>query len=206
MFSFLFFFIVYLKVDRREEYYQPYQNTDNSNEDHFLYINGDMHNRMIGEYANADWGVYNAISNGGNLPCMWRTLTSPEWGYLLSKRENALNLQGHATVNGIQGYILLPDEWNLPKGVVFTVGVPNYAQNTYTLEDWEKMEGNGAVFLPINDFGDINGYEGHYWTSSDNRNDNHVTYLLIENSVRAYTGEPILRLFNMSVRLVQDVK
>lgn len=39
-------------------------------------------------YANFDWGVYNPISNGGNIPGLWRTLTSEEWKYLLDKHEN----------------------------------------------------------------------------------------------------------------------
>jgi hypothetical protein len=30
---------------------------------------------LTGEYAKADWGVYNAISNGGNQVGLWRTLT-----------------------------------------------------------------------------------------------------------------------------------
>ena len=33
---------------------------------------------LVGEYANCDWGVYNAISNGGNKPGLWRTLSSEE--------------------------------------------------------------------------------------------------------------------------------
>jgi hypothetical protein len=32
--------------------------------------------------TNYDWGVYNKISNGGNQPGLWRTLTADEWLYL----------------------------------------------------------------------------------------------------------------------------
>lgn len=35
---------------------------------------GSWQNGLFGNYANADWGVYNPISNGGNQPGMWRTL------------------------------------------------------------------------------------------------------------------------------------
>ena len=34
---------------------------------------------LTGDYAYADWGVYNPISNGGNKPVMWRTLTKDEF-------------------------------------------------------------------------------------------------------------------------------
>ena len=36
---------------------------------------------LTGEYAYADWGVYNPISNGGNKPGMWRTLKFEEFKY-----------------------------------------------------------------------------------------------------------------------------
>ena len=56
-----------------------------------IYTNYDL----TGEYANYDWGVYNAISNGGNAPGQWRTLLNQyssnystseitEWAYLIS--------------------------------------------------------------------------------------------------------------------------
>ena len=32
-------------------------------------------NELTGTYANADWAVYNAISNGGNQPNQWRSLS-----------------------------------------------------------------------------------------------------------------------------------
>ena len=44
---------------------------------------GDNVANLTDAYANADWGVYNAISNGGNQAGMWRTLTKAEWEYLL---------------------------------------------------------------------------------------------------------------------------
>lgn len=39
---------------------------------------------LTGEYAYADWGVYNPISNGGNEPGMWRTLSNNEFRYFLN--------------------------------------------------------------------------------------------------------------------------
>ena len=58
-----------------------------------------------------DWGVYNAISNGGNTPDTWRTLTKDEWIYLWEQRENADKLKGTTKVDGVECTYLLPDSW-----------------------------------------------------------------------------------------------
>jgi len=94
-----------------------------------------------------DWGI-NAISNGGNTENMWHTLSANEWTYITGQRTNCDSLCGRATVNGIQGFILLPDDWVSP-GIPFQ-GSKNqgYELNQYSLEEWQKMEAAGAVFLP----------------------------------------------------------
>ena len=113
-----------------------------------------------------DWGV-NRISNGGNQPNMWRTLTNDEWAYLFCGRENAARLFATGNVNRIPGMILLPDNWQTPAGQVFypsttkgliyqadhdcfyaNEGGGNFYHNTYTTEQWQVMEQAGAVFLP----------------------------------------------------------
>ena len=94
-----------------------------------------------------DWGI-NAISNGGKEGDIWRTLTNDEWGYLFKTRNNASTLYGHSTVNGISGMIILPDDWQSVSEISFTSGSGIYSQNTYTTEQWSKMEAAGAVFLP----------------------------------------------------------
>lgn len=98
--------------------------------------------------TNYDWGVYNAISNGGNKAGLWRTLTSAEWLYLLNNRQNAKLLHGFCSVNGLRGHIILPDNWSLPSGAHFTPTYADRAQNTYSLEEWTIMENAGAIFLP----------------------------------------------------------
>ena len=40
---------------------------------------------LAGLFDNADWGVYNAIINGGNSTNIWRTLTYEEWEILSQK-------------------------------------------------------------------------------------------------------------------------
>ena len=94
-----------------------------------------------------DWGTH-AISNGGNTPNMWRTLTGSEWNYLFERRPNASNLRGQATVNNVHGYILLPDDWRLPQGLTFRPQANNWVSNNYNASQWMQMEQHGAVFLP----------------------------------------------------------
>ena len=66
-----------------------------------------------------DWGN-NPISNGGNQPNLWRTMTQSEWEYLFQTRKDAANKYGAAKVNDILGYVLLPDEWTFPSGLVYS--------------------------------------------------------------------------------------
>jgi hypothetical protein len=125
-----------------------------------------------------DWGT-NRI--GEHAPNTWRTLTKSEWEYLLDKRTNANALKGVACVNGINGLIVLPDEWECPDGMTFKSGLSTLTpvdENTYgkhqsiSANQWAEMEQAGALFLPAagayvrdpdivyhSDF-------GRYWSSS----------------------------------------
>ena len=101
----------------------------------------------------------------------WRTLEDSEWKYLLNSRTDATDLRGAATVNNVHGYVLLPNNWTNPSGLSFTPNQNAYSANTYSIEDWRKMESNGAIFLPATGYRDnLTIYEmgdaGYYWTSS----------------------------------------
>lgn len=92
-----------------------------------------------------DWGL-NQIYNGSNKANMWHTMTMDEWMYILDKRTDAETLRGFASIDGILGLVLLPDNWVENEDVTF---VPTIAgQNKYTAEQWKKLEANGAVFMP----------------------------------------------------------
>ncbi len=112
-----------------------------------------------------DWGKN--IGDGTT----WRTLTKNEWDFLFNTRTNANQLYGFATVDGTTGLVLLPDAWTLPSGITFNAGTGAYANNTYTLEQWAKMESAGAVFLPAagkrgrTSVDDVQT-EGQYWSST----------------------------------------
>ena len=104
------------------------------------------HNRNF-----CDWGG-NAISNGGNTPNIWRTLTADEWIYLLKTRAGASAKMATGNIDGVHGLILLPDSWTQPSGCSFNAGFADeendWTHNTYTLAQWTMMENAGAVFLP----------------------------------------------------------
>ena len=117
-----------------------------------------------------DWGN-NPISNGGGIEGIWRTLTNDEWNYLFYSRANASNLYGVATVNGKEGLVILPDNWSdIPDITTFTPSTDDFSLNSYTYEDWSKMEFEGAVFLPAADLRNgtsmVDDMGGIYWSSS----------------------------------------
>ena len=91
-----------------------------------------------------DWGT-NAIQ--GDKPSTWRTMTDEEVLYLFEGRPNAKQLIGFAEVEGINGMIILPDDWQLPEGLTFTP-YDGSTVNQYTLEQWQEMEDAGAVIIP----------------------------------------------------------
>ena len=141
---------------------------------------GSYANNLTGAYANADWGVYNAISNGGNQVGMWRTLTKDEWSYLLNSRAastvggTANARYAKAKVNGTCGVIIFPNTFTLPTGMTVT-NVNNssgaYTSNTYTSSQWGQLEAAGCIFLPAagrrngTDVRNVGSY-GFYWSSS----------------------------------------
>lgn len=159
-----------------------------------------------------DWGT-NAISNGGNQPNQWRTLTYDEWKYLLNGRTDADKKYGVAKVNGVTGLIFLPDDWTQPANVkAFTPGVDDYYEwegyqnkNTYTAEEWQLMENAGAVFMLATGTRVNNvGIYGNYWSSTVVVRAGYPGYLYFYSGVvdlyytRCCNGK--------SVRLVSDVQ
>ena len=140
-------------------------------------------NNLISNFLDSvdfvDWGT-NKI--GEDKPHTWRTLTGEEWRYLRWVRENCASLCGVAQVNGVNGLILLPDNWSCPAGITFksgfhtSYGMDSYvAYQSFTAEQWAQLETAGAVFLPAsggNRYNHQNRYEycqlgEYYWASSE---------------------------------------
>ena len=158
-----------------------------------------------------DWGT-NKIGN--DVPNTWRTLSYDEWYYLRWERPNYSELCGVAQVNGVNGLIFLPDNWTCPAGVTFksgyhsSYGVDYYAAyQTFTAEQWSKLESAGAVFLPASGlrFGsDVNyvQYYGYYWSATESYGGS--AYCL--NFLSDEAGVSFINCyFGHSVRLVKDL-
>ena len=201
--------------------YHPWQRGTFPESNELYYAGGDERQSLTGDFANADWGVYNAISNGGNEPGLWRSLTANEMAYLLRWRPNAEQLRAYAVINGQPGLVLLPDDWQQPDGVLFKAGNAGpdaadvdtlFLDNRYGEKEWRRLENFGAVFLPLAGVtsGTTNiSYSptvgGLYWSSSASSTTSSATCLYFEES-HSYlpsTGSGY-RTHGMSVRLVTD--
>ena len=157
-----------------------------------------------------DWGS-NQI--GADAPNTWRTLTYDEWYYMVFDRPNASSLKGVAQVNGVNGLIFLPDNWTCPLGVTFKSGFHNenkketYGQyQTFTVEQWSKLEAAGAVFLLASGFRISSNanlqYDGSYWSATE-VNSNGANYLYFRSGEARMDHN--YRFYGHSVRLVKDL-
>ena len=157
----------------------------------------------------SDWTT-NTIENADGKT--WYTMTEDEWNYLLSTRADAASKQGQALVEDVKGYILLPDNWTLPAGLIFTPMPNNYTANVYTASQWEKLEAAGAVFLPAAGFRygiDINGLNagnGYYWTPTpSSQYDDMAQALMISEYSKAKVNFG-MSCYGYSVRPVREVQ
>ena len=119
-----------------------------------------------------DWGLNNAISNGGNKAGLWHLLTIDQWDYIVSGRSGSRFAK--ATVADVRGLMLLPDKWS---DTTFALNAINeaeagYESNFVNTTDWtNKLEANGVVFLPCAGLREgttvnyVNGF-GRYWSST----------------------------------------
>ena len=130
---------------------------------------------------------------------VWFVLSSDEWKYLLNKRKTSSGKRyAKATVNGVYGVVLLPDDWNityynLKDGI------------SVSKADWtSKLEVNGAIFLPaagyrFNNWEKSVGTDGFYWSS-----DLEDTPYLRFNDALLKTTNVFDHEYGMSVRLVKE--
>ena len=163
-----------------------------------------------------DWGGKRI---GKDAPDTWRTLTYEEWRYLLGGRKNCNALMGCAQVMGVNGLILLPDDWQDPEGVTFKPGFYEDATNTeYEAKagygahqfidevEWKALEHAGAIFLPAAgyragwDVGNVQ-YDGFYWSSTPNEANTAYYTFFSSGQAEPRTRE---RKHAHSVRLVRD--
>lgn len=190
---------------------------------------------LTGENSLYDWGFQNPITNGGNKPGLWRTLTYEEWVYLLFERPKAAQLLALGSVSGIYGLFICPDNYNADN-VLQTIAESDYKYtedfpvlgyyyrwgdfalaNSFTEKEWKELEKDGIVFLPTagrrygKSAGSMNA-GGWYWTAS-----HYDVYSLGNDEMYnakcvRFDGQRVLcdkkkeRSDGYAVRLVHDVK
>ena len=192
--------------------YQPYSTSEDAGE---YWPGNSPINDLTGDYARADWGVNNAISNGGNQAGMWRTLTIDEWVYLLNTR--SASTIGEVTdarwckamVDGVPGTIIFPDTYTHPSNMSTPNGInaPDYrpGANSYSIGEWNDMEIAGAVFLPKGDLRTGATYykeiAGIYWSSTTCGEANAWMVGFYDDNV--YIPDNSQRYNGFSVRLVK---
>ncbi len=154
--------------------YQPWS-VGNNNDYNLYYAYGDPEANLEDYTGMADWGR-NLISNGGNDANQWRTLTNDEWNYLRNRQMGGpFYCSYSANVNGVNGKILLPDNWSSDVySFVYAVSENCYESNIIDAEQWSVLESYGAVFLPAGGRRRSNpdimlygpGIKGCYWSST----------------------------------------
>lgn len=141
----------------------------------------------------------------------WRPITRTEILYILKERPNAAQLHCLASIDNINGLIILPDDWN-NKNIMADKTIPTelkktpkfekkqYSHNTFTKQQWGIMQSYGAIFLPALGYGKIEknkkhyqketithefeNIKGYYWTSSSLKDENKACCLVFgENSI-----------------------
>ena len=165
--------------------YQPWST---SYENSYYYAYGSYTYNLNDQTGMADWG-YNAISNGGNTTNTWRTLTGDEWVYVFYTRSTASRIRyAKAQVNGKNGVILLPDDWN--ESIYYlegtNTGSTSFTTNIIIAENWSRLETAGAVFLPAAGYryetgvNDVGSYGGYWSASAAYENGHHALYVYFD--------------------------
>ena len=186
-------------------YYQPWD-SDDSNASLYGPL-GD--NSLTDNYANSDWGHYNAISNGGNSTGQWRTLTQNEWDYVYNIRNTSSGIYfAKARVNNVNGTILLPDNWNTSVYNLSNVNESEaeYYSNVISATAWANtLELNGAIFLPVAGLRQGTQFynSSDYWSASYYHTSSYYGWYAYVMSTY-YNSHAQGRSIGHSVRLVQD--
>ena len=205
----------------------PYMTSTNNNS----YYNGSLTG------TDYDWGVYHSasghsdekITNGGDYS--WRLFTADEWAYIISREgrvytrtdvptfSETKNLYASATVLGVKGIILFPDNWDgsLDRSIIYG----NASNGGYTkticddAEKWALFETRGCVFLPAAHVrsGVTMDYwnNGHYWSGTiftplANNYRGGTLEFSDKGAVTTSSTNACLRKLGQSVRLIRDLE
>ena len=182
-------------------------NSSSLTEDAAYGINTSGQGNVAGEGMKTDWGTM--------FGAVWRTLSKDEWNYVFNTRSTTSGVRyAKATVNGVAGVILLPDDWSTSyyDALVETnKGAVNFSANIINSDNWTKsLEAHGAVFLPAAGYRSSDkvldkGTKGFYWSSSSVSDDNTKAYCLKFGTDNLQAQSSDNRVNGYSVRLVKDV-
>lgn len=156
--------------------------------------------------SDADYPTFNDW--GSHIGYGWHTLSIDEWRYVLYDRPNASDKCGAAVVCGVNGMILLPDDWTAETVPEFHSGFDEgWNTNVYDTTAWAEMEAAGAVFLPASSYRDGSqtyyvGLFGLYWSSTPSGEDKAYDVSFFAAEVLIFEGDA--RELGLSVRLVQN--
>ena len=146
-----------------------------------------------------EWGD-NAISNGGNQPKQWRTLTNHEWWYLMNNN-TIIRAKVNAKDNGL---IIFPDDESVIREFFNAFNYKASSGKSISADEFAAAEAKGVVFLPpswerVGNAAVKNPYktEAKYWSSSE-YNTNNAYYI---DYAAEFSGEKHIA---RAVRLVQD--
>ena len=168
----------------------------------------------------------NFVDWGATMGTGWFTLSKDEWVYLFNTRTTATTNMPtgtnsgaarytKATVAGVSGVILFPDNYAHPAGVTVTVsnaayntGDKDYTTFTVDASNWVTMQSEGCVFLPVAGYRNgtslyVVGSQGYYWSSTANDTDAYYMYF---HSGTVNPASSSSRKYGTSVRLVYPVE
>lgn len=94
------------------------------------------------------------IKNGGDN--QWFLLDQSQWFYLINRENDKYGkLFAPATVISVRGWILLPDDFELPSDCKYNGAASSFddESNNYGTLAWASMQLAGAVFLPATGIG-----------------------------------------------------
>lgn len=182
-----------------------------------------------GEKIASDWGN---LQIGNYAPGTWRTpaysTDDPEWDYILNSRsastvggvDNARFIKAYIN-ESIRGLIIFPDYYTHPDGItaVYTKAVNNHVAQKWsnmglTGDQWEKMEANGATFLPVGGYrtgtthnkgNSVSSAQGRYHSSCGSEGSAKKYYHLLfekDTVAKSSSNKPV----GTSVRLVRDIR
>ena len=164
--------------------------------------------------SSTDYNDYSKFSDlGRKMGSGYRTLTKDEWKYVFDKRSTASGIRyAKATVSGVSGVILLPDNWSKS-----TYGLNNtnksyasFGSNSINASTWNNtFKPAGAVFLPAAGWRygtSVHSVGSHGYYLSASSYDSYYAYAVsfYDSSLNADIGFD--RSVGRSVRLVRPAE